>query len=291
MFFSLLFDFAVAHRFGLTVVMRQQDPAFLSAVSEIREGNCSLATEHFITSLQRELPWQLLQNATHIYFRKVPVQLENRRQLDAINEEMITFQADFENDRSRSMSWPGASILQLKRGCKVMLVWNKSDDLKNGTLGIFTGVKDNDLLVNFKEVGIVEIGRETWIKRDRNGQRIGSVTQFPIVLTYACTCHKSQGLTLPSAVVHCSREYVPGLIYVAISRVKSPEHIQVLNFNSRQLLKPQKKALDICSSKHVCQPVADLSCCRNKTINQANMLCVRDHYQDINQEKALYISM
>ena len=284
MFFSPLFDFAVAHRFGLTVVMRQQDPAFLSAVSEIREGNCSLATEHFITSLQRELPWQLLQNATHIYFRKVPVQLENRRQLDAINEEMITFQADFENDRSRSMSWPGASILQLKRGCKVMLVWNKSDDLKNGTLGIFTGVKGNDLLVNFKEVGIVEIGRETWIKRDRNGQRIGSVTQFPIVLAYACTCHKSQGLTLPSAVVHCSREYVPGLIYVAISRVKSPEHIQVLNFNSRQLLKPQKKALDICSSKHVCQPVADLSCCRNKTINQANMLCVRDRYQDINQE-------
>ena len=128
MFFSPLFDFAVAHRFGLTVVMRQQDPAFLSAVSEIREGNCSLATEHFITSLQRELPWQLLQNATHIYFRKVPVQLENRRQLDAINEEMITFQADFENDRSRSMSWPGASILQLKRGCKVMLVWNKLDE-------------------------------------------------------------------------------------------------------------------------------------------------------------------
>ena len=243
-----------------------------------------MATEHFITSLQRELPWQLLQNATHIYFRKVPVQVENRRQLDAINEEMITFQADFENDRSRSMSWPGASILQLKRGCKVMLVWNKSDDLKNGTLGIFTGVKGNDLLVNFKEVGIVEIGRETWIKRDRNGQRIGSVTQFPIVLAYACTCHKSQGLTLPSAVVHCSREYVPGLIYVAISRVKSPKHIQVLNFNSRQLLKPQKKALDICSSKHVCQPVADLSCCCNKTINQANMLCVRDRYQDINQE-------
>ena len=70
MFFSPLFDFAVAHRFGLTVVMRQQDPAFLSAVSEIREGNCSLATEHFITSLQRELPWQLLQNATHLFQRQ-----------------------------------------------------------------------------------------------------------------------------------------------------------------------------------------------------------------------------
>ena len=78
--------------------------------------------------------------------------------------------------------------------------------------------------------------------------------QFLIVLAYAYTCRKSQGLSLPSTVVHCSREYVPGLIYEAISRVKSPKHIQILNFNRRQ---PEKKALDICSSSLWISPAVE----------------------------------
>lgn len=285
MFYSPLFDFTISHRFGLTTVIRQQNPEFLAALAEIREGGCSITTEQYLVSLQRQLPWELQRTATQIYFRKVPVQLANRRQLDAIPGELFTFHADYENDKSRSMSWPGASVLQLKPGCKVMLVWNKSDDLRNGTLGTFTGVSGNGkLLLNFEEVGNVEIGRETWIKRDRNGQRVGSVSQFPVVLAYAVTCHKSQGLTLSSAVVFCSREYVPGLIYVAISRVKSPEHIRIVNFNRRQLLKPVEKALEICSSAHLCSPTVDLSCCRNKPFQQDDLLSVRDRYQEIDQE-------
>lgn len=83
-----------------------------------------------------------------------------------------------------------------------MLVWNKSDDLKNGSVGVFTGVRGDYLLVFFEGVGEVEIAWQTWIKRSRSGQKAGSVTQFPLVLVYAATCHKSQGLTLASAIVH-----------------------------------------------------------------------------------------
>lgn len=161
-----------------------------------------------------------------------------------------------------------------------MLVWNLSEDLKNGSMCVFSGVKGDDLLVSFEGVGEVEISRQTWIKRNRTGHKMGSVKQFPLVLAYAVTCHKSQGLTLPSAIGHCSREYVSGLIYVAVSRVKSSEHIQILDFSPRQLLKSQRRAVDICTSKHLKAPVASLSCCRNKNINPDIFLSVKDRYQD-----------
>ena len=151
--------------------------------------------------------------------------LMNRQELEKIHGSMMTFEVIFKSKNSSRVSWPGERVLQLKPGCKVMLVWNKSDDLKNGSTGTFTGTRGDDLLVYVEGVGVVELKKETWIKRNRNGQKVGSVTQYPIVLAYTVTCHKSQGLTLPSSIVHCSQEYLSGLIYIAVSRVRSPEHL------------------------------------------------------------------
>ena len=257
MFESALFELAISHRFALTQVMRQSenDKHFLSALAEIRLGWCSKDSEEYISSLKRSLSADLEERATHIFFRKIPVTLMNRKELDKLPGELLVYNASFENDYYTSMTWPGVEVLQLKRGCKVMLVWNLSDRLKNGSLGVFTGVRGDDLLVFFEDVGVVEISRQTWIKRNLTGQRMGGVTQFPLVLAYAVTCHKSQGLTLASAIVHCSREYVSGLIYVAISRVKSPEHIQILDFSPRQLLKSPTRAASRCPSRgHVMLP-------------------------------------
>ena len=135
--------------------------------------------------------------------------------------------------------------------------------LKNGTMGVFVGMdKHTKALVWFENEGIVPIGKETWNNNDERVQKIGSICQYPSIVADAITCHKSQGLTLDSVVVHCSTEFVPGLIYVSSSRVRSASHIQMVNFKPSQLLKQPQEVIDICSTA-LGNPVADISCCRS----------------------------
>ena len=128
-------------------------------------------------------------------------------------------------------------VLFLKENAKVMLVWNLSHNLINGVLGVFLRVVSNDTIeVYFPKQGTVFLKRETWFNHNKQGQTIGTKSQFPVILAYGITCHKSQALTLSAAVVHCSREFVPGLTYVAMSRVRSADHLQLLWFNRNRPL-------------------------------------------------------
>ena len=118
------------------------------------------------------------------------------------------------------------------------------------------------LFVNFVGVGKVPIERQTWFKVDRNGKVIGQRSQFPLVPCYASTCHKTQGLTLKAAVAHCSREVVPGLIYVAATRVEEQKHLQVLQFKNKHMLPPPAEVFSLCIVEDIEAP--NNQCCRNK---------------------------
>ena len=147
--------------------------------------------------------------------------LFNRSRLEDVDGEFIRFDATYEGNAGDKISCPGEKVLHLKNNCKVMLVWNLSDELKNGSMGTFKKAVDGKLLVNFEKVGTIAIERVTWVRRNRQGEKIGSFTQFPVILAYAVTCHKSQGLDLPGVVLHSSKEFVPGLIYVAMSHAST----------------------------------------------------------------------
>jgi ATP-dependent exoDNAse (exonuclease V) alpha subunit len=50
-----------------------------------------------------------------------------------------------------------------------------------------------------------------------------TVRQFPLIPATSITIHKSQGLSMDSAILALSRTFASGHVYVGLSRLRSPE--------------------------------------------------------------------
>ena len=181
----------------------------------------------------------------------------------------VKLEANDEGD-TKGIQCPVEKVVFLKPGCKVMLLWNVSEKLRNGSSGTFVEQKGSDVIVCFPDIGKISLKRERWCKHALSGLVVGSRLQFP----YAITCHKLQGLTLPTVVVHCSREFVPGLIYVSFSRVAFSENLQVVGFLREQLIVPGEEFLKVCEGH--CDPISGdgFGCCRNRLLSEEEMVVV-----------------
>ncbi|XP_012153209.2 ATP-dependent DNA helicase PIF1-like [Megachile rotundata] len=149
------------------------------------------------------------------------------------------------------------NTLQISVGSKVILIYNLSvrHGLANGSQGIVKdiiykpGTKSPDdipcmVLVQFQNLtglstNIIPI---TPVTRNflHNGKQATRL-QIPLILAWAFTTHKSQGLTLLNTLVNISNEFSPGLAYVALSRVSSIEGLLIENTVTLQLLEQIKK--------------------------------------------------
>ena len=93
---------------------------------------------------------------------------------------------------------------------------------------------------------------------------LGSRTQIPLKLAYAITAHKSQGQTLKAACVHSGKEFVPGQLYVACSRVSSTQGLSIVNFNEQKLIRSSSKVDNFYANCHDDVPLQSLMCCTQK---------------------------
>jgi len=128
------------------------------------------------------------------------------------------------------------SELTIREGARVMFLTNKlfKDELCNGSIGVVTKLIDE----NYIEVAFpINSGiNQIVVKKitayfNLNGAP-AQRTQFPLQNAFALTVHKTQGLTLPHTTISLDEQmFANGQAYVAMSRAKSWEDIEIRSFN------------------------------------------------------------
>lgn len=137
----------------------------------------------------------------------------------------------FEKDADKL---PAPLKLDLKLGAQVMFTRNDAARKRwvNGTIGVVTGLENERITVTVREGKRLyehTVTPETWTAYTYTAtaegkiqqQEAGSFTQYPLMLAWAVTIHKSQGKTLDAAVIDLGNgAFAPGQLYVALSRCK-----------------------------------------------------------------------
>src|SRR6185503_20814239 len=143
---------------------------------------------------------------------------------------------------------PAAAVESLKRGClsperlvlrvgaSVMFTKNNpSGSFVNGTLGKVTSFAPNGSPVIKTRAGKQIVAEPMDWTLEEDGKVKAKLTQVPLRLAWAITVHKSQGMSLDSAVMDLSQAFEYGQGYVALSRVRSLEGLYLLGLNERAL--------------------------------------------------------
>ena len=229
-------------------VYRQGNDKLLDILSEMRSGEVS---EENMFVLQERIEENLPHDTpvTRLFTHNMDVDVVNTVELKGLpmpskKYEMATSgtKADLRNLIKYCMA---QQVLELKEGAQVMFIKNNfREGFVNGTLGTVIDFESQLPVVETLEGKRIMVQPESWVV-EKKGVQKAEIRQLPLRLAWAITVHKSQGMTLDAAEIDLSKSFVPGMGYVALSRVRSLSGLFLTGANEYALLTdPQVQKID-----------------------------------------------
>lgn len=211
------------HKMKLTHIFRQKEENFKKVLTAVKYGNIDQRRINVINNVLHNKNSGSTET-TLCSYRKTAEQI-NTIKLSEIKEKSRIYWGKLEGD-FREVNCPVPKRLELKVGAKVMICINNMDEgYVNGTTGTIIEMSDNTLTIN-SEGNEIELNKfeftQTKYKLIDNrviNEESGKFTQFPIMLAWGITIHKSQGKTLDKYNIDLGYgAFAPGQLYVALSR-------------------------------------------------------------------------
>ncbi len=217
---------------------RQSDAEFLEVLTMLRAGE------------YEEKHHEILQSRMNVaHSAKAPMRLYTHNvDVDRMNTEALggidskSHEYDMQSSGSRTLveslkkSCLSPEKLSLKKGAAVMFTRNNFEaGYANGTLGVVDSFSpEGTPVVRTFSGRYIAAEPAEWSVQD-GGKILAKLTQVPLRLAWAITVHKSQGMSLESAIMDLSRAFEYGQGYVAISRVRSLSGLFLEGLNQRAL--------------------------------------------------------
>jgi ATP-dependent DNA helicase PIF1 len=243
----------------LTTIFRQTDLKYTKILNQIRVGKLKKSSyETLMTHVGKEIPEDSIIKPTILFPKRRDVDLINSAEMSKLKDESHTFELSTDivltpaermsvaqiSDAQREMELRfltnnirADKTLVLKKGAQVMCVANIDMEgpypIVNGSQGIIVDFMNKLPLVLFNDGQQRIIGYHEW--KSENVPGLG-VKQIPLILAWAITIHKAQGVTLEMAQIDAgSNIFECGQTYVALSRVKSLEGLYLTAFNPQKV--------------------------------------------------------
>lgn len=234
------------NNFVLEEIFRQSDKKFVKILNNLRLGKIDEDDIEALKSRVKVKDQTSIIRPTILTTHNAKVEKINQLELQKIPRNEIKFDAQFSGREDKidflKRNCIAQEALKLKVGAQVMMVKNtyQKEGIINGSLGVVRdfSAKKSYPVVEFSNGKTFTITPEEWLcERYDEEKKLtiidATMSQIPLILAWAMTIHKSQGLTLDKISCDLSDVFSPGQAYVALSRARDLEgvFIEEINFS------------------------------------------------------------
>jgi ATP-dependent DNA helicase PIF1 len=263
--------FSPTNHIELVTIFRQNDPAYIDILSQIRKGTINEGSIEILKKYVKRQYKEGTQQPTKLFPIRAKAEYVNSTMFDKLNEDEYQYESTVKTDcltyldtgkaipvdilqkcarmtqkeREYEIEYlqnniPCEKVMKLKKGSSVLCIANL--DLENGVCNGSQGVvidiiektKEPDIIVVRFENGVTkQMLPHSWQSEEYS---MIAVKQYPLVLSWAMTIHKIQGATLTMAEMDIGESvFEYGQTYVSLSRIKSLDGLYLSAFNPAKI--------------------------------------------------------